>query len=197
MIDPNLIKSCQQGDETAFEELYKVHATKALRTVYLLVSNRDIAEDILQEAFFECYRDINKLRSPEAFETWFYRILVRISWRLAAKERKAIHENLDDHVEYLKEDKIAFESMENDPQTSMIREIVNHLSIPLRTTIILYYYNDMSIKEISKVMNCLQGTVKSRLHNGRKFLGKEIKNKQDSFLTECITRDFVKGESHL
>lgn len=188
MINPNLIKNCQQGDETAFEELYKVYATKALRTVYLLVSNRDIAEDILQEAFFECYRDIHKLRSPEAFETWFYRILVRISWRLAAKERKVIHENLDDHVEYLKEDNILFEYIENNPQISMIREMVNHLSIPLRTTVILYYYNDMSIKEIAKVMNCLQGTVKSRLYNGRKFLGKEIKNRGS---------DLVKGELNL
>lgn len=191
MVNPNLIKSCQQGDETAFEELYKIYATKALRTVYLLVNRRDIAEDILQEAFFECYRDMKKLRSPEAFETWFYRILVRSTWRLATKERKAIHDNIDDYVEYLKKEKNDFEFMESDPQTNMIREIVNHLSIPLRTTIILYYYNDMSIKEIAKVMNCLQGTVKSRLYNGRKYLSKEIKNRKDSCSTECIATDFV------
>lgn len=176
----NLIKRCQQRDEDSFEQLYKIYAAKAFRTAYLLVNKRDIAEDILQEAFFECYRDISRLHKPESFETWFYRILVRISWRMAAKERKASHENLDEYAEFLKDDQ-TIGSVENDTKTGEIREIINRLKGPLRTTIVLYYYNDMSIKEIGKVMNCLQGTVKSRLHYGRKIIAKEINNRQLDF----------------
>ena len=190
MIEIDLIKRCQQGDEDSFEQLYKIYATKAFRTAYLFVNKRDIAEDILQETFLECYRDINRLHKPESFETWFYRILVRISWRLAAKERKALHENLDDCAEFLKDDQNIFESIETDTKTGMIREIINCLKDPIRTTIILYYYNDISIKGIAKIMNCLQGTVKSRLFNGRKIISKEIENRQPDFSIDYLT---VKG----
>jgi DNA-directed RNA polymerase specialized sigma24 family protein len=64
MIETDLIKHCQQRDEDSFEQLYKTYATKAFRTACLLVSRRDLAEDILQDPFFECYRDINRLHKP-------------------------------------------------------------------------------------------------------------------------------------
>lgn len=68
LVDTEIIKRCQQGEEAAFDALYKACATKALRTAYLLVGNRNIAEDIIQEAFLECYRDIKKLRNPQFFQ---------------------------------------------------------------------------------------------------------------------------------
>jgi RNA polymerase sigma-70 factor (ECF subfamily) len=55
-----------------------------------------------------------------------------------------------------------------------IQEAVNKLSDPLRTVIVLFYYNDMHIKDIAKVLECFEGTVKSRLHCARKVLRKEL-----------------------
>ncbi|WP_104373395.1 RNA polymerase sigma factor [Desulfocucumis palustris] len=178
MVDIDLIKRCQQGEKGAFDALYQACATKALRTAYLLVGNKSIAEDIIQEAFFECYRDIKKLRTPEAFQVWFNRILVRISWRMASRERKTIHESLDDSaLERLPDQQDVLEAVEASQNSRVIRQAINNLSVPLRTTMILYYYNDMSVKEISQVMNCFQGTVKTRLLNGRKKLARELKKR--------------------
>ncbi len=56
----------------------------------------------------------------------------------------------------------------------LIRQKIQTLKLPLKTVLILYYYNDMSVKEISKVLDCFEGTVKSRLFKARKILKKEL-----------------------
>ncbi|AGL00551.1 RNA polymerase sigma factor, sigma-70 family [Desulfoscipio gibsoniae DSM 7213] len=199
MVDTGLIKRCQQGEGEAFDELYQTYATKALRTAYLLVGNKNIAEDIMQEAFFECYRDIKKLRTPELFQVWFNRLLVRISWRMASRERKVIYESLNaNDMERLPDRQDVLEVVEANQESQVIRQAINKLSIPLRTTMILYYYNDMSVKEISQIMNCFQGTVKSRLLNGRKKLARELKSKPGNLsirmMPGCLKKESVTHE---
>ncbi|MCX7922840.1 MAG: sigma-70 family RNA polymerase sigma factor [Clostridia bacterium] len=177
MVDIDLIKRCQREESDAFDLLYEAYSTKALRTACLLVGNRNIAEDIIQEAFIECFKDIKKLRNPETFEVWFHRLLVRVCWRMSSKERKSVCENLDDSLTETipcKED--VFKQVEHNQTSHVIREAINKLSSPVKTTVILYYYNNLSIKEIAQIMKCFQGTVKSRLHNGRKLLAKELRN---------------------
>jgi len=176
MVDTGLIVRCQQREPEAFDVLFKTYATKALRTTYLLVNRRDLAEDIIQEAFLQCYHDILQLRSPELFEVWFHRILVRICWRMASRERKFPQQSLGETIVDFENDQNPMEAVEKTQEAHIIWQAINQLSIPMRTTMILYYYNDMSVKEISQVMQCFQGTVKSRLHNGRKILAKELKN---------------------
>jgi RNA polymerase sigma factor (sigma-70 family) len=68
------------------------------------------------------------------------------------------------------------QSIENLEACKMVRQAVKRLSLPLKTVIILYYFDDMSIQEISTVLNCFQGTVKSRLHNARKHLAKDLRS---------------------
>ena len=56
----------------------------------------------------------------------------------------------------------------------IVHEAIENLSPPLKSVVILYYFNGMTIKQISLVLGCFQGTVKSRLHNAKKFLKKEL-----------------------
>jgi RNA polymerase sigma-70 factor (ECF subfamily) len=166
-----LVNLCRQDNIQAFNSLYNKYSEKALRTVYLIVRNKNIAEDIVQEAFYQCYRDIKKLRKPEMFEAWFKKLLIRICWRLATKERNSICESLDENIAKNTAVTDPFESYE---MNAAVRNAINKLDIPMRTTVILFYYNDMSIKDIAEALNCWQGTVKSRLHNARKYIEKEL-----------------------
>lgn len=160
-----LIMRCQQGDREGFAELYRQYSQKALGTAYLISGHRGIAEDILQEAFYQCFRKIKDLRSPEAFDIWFYRLLVRIGWTMAAKQQNHVSwDELQEQVPL---------AVPDDTEL-LLWEAINKLSTPLKTVTILYYYNDLSVKEIAKVLGCFQGTVKSRLHNARKVLQKEL-----------------------
>jgi len=176
MVDSDLIKRCQQGEEEAYDELYKTVGKKALWTTYLLAGNMNIAEDIIQEVFFECFRSINKLQKPELFPVWFNRILTRTCWRIVYKEKKKAAKSLDDEVLVeLKIEDDDFERIEINQTNLKIREAINRLSPSMRATVILHYYNEMTIKEIAQVMNCFEGTVKSRLYYAKKVLGKELK----------------------
>lgn len=171
-----LVDLCRQGDLDAFNMLYNNYSKKALRITYLIVGNKNIAEDIVQEAFYECYRSIKKLRNPELFDAWFNKLLIRMCWRMSTKERDSVCDSLDETYD---ENIVSYTSVidpfENFDINVAVRTAINKLDIPLRTTIILFYYNDMSIKEISKILNCMQGTVKSRLYNARKYIEKELR----------------------
>lgn len=176
MIDTLLIKKCQEGDENAFEALYNMLNKKSIWTAYLILGNLNYAEDAVQDTFYECFRGINALKNPETFQAWFNKILVRKSWYLLKRNKKVISESLEDQSDKLFSDEDGFNSLEAKDEKSVIRKSVNSLNTEMRTTVILYYYNELSVKEIAKVMGCMQGTVKSRLYYAKKKLEKELKD---------------------
>jgi DNA-directed RNA polymerase specialized sigma24 family protein len=86
----DLIRRCQQGDVHGFSGLYVLYGKKALTTAALISGSRGIAEDIVQEAFIQCFNRIKELHDPDRFDPWFYRILVRTGWNMAKKHVQAI-----------------------------------------------------------------------------------------------------------
>lgn len=166
MENTDLIKGCQLGDANSFSELYQLYKKKALATAYLIANQKGIAEDIVQESFIECFQRIKTLRNPEAFEAWFYKILVRTGWRMVKKYNHFLPMS-DKNMEGLSAS-VDFKSELDTSETNMIvHEALAQLSLPLKTVVILYYFNDMTIEKIAKVLGCFPGTVKSRLYNAR------------------------------
>jgi RNA polymerase sigma-70 factor (ECF subfamily) len=164
----------------AFNALFQKYNNQAIRTVYLISGRNDITEDVVQEAFIKCYKEIKNLKNPQTFQAWFYRLLTRIVWRYCSKEKNHLYaESIDDNNKDTIADNLVLSDIaEKDEIKNFINEAIDKLSIPLKTTIILYYYNELTIKEISKVLGCFQGTVKSRLYNARKLLEKELSSKK-------------------
>jgi RNA polymerase sigma-70 factor (ECF subfamily) len=175
MIAPELIKRCQEGDEEAFAALYRAVYKKTVWTAYLACGSMDRSEDIVQEAFYECFRDIPKLRDPNLFQAWFNRILIRKCQKQLRK--KFTVESLDDENAPEPSDDVSVADIAETNQTSrIVREAVLRLRAPLKTTVILYYFQGLNISEIAKTMSCFQGTVKSRLHYAKQKLGRELAN---------------------
>ncbi len=166
------IKKVQRGDMTAFEELYYTYEKKALRMAYLLTSSENMAKDIVQETFIECFLSIGQLKQTEYFRTWFYQILRRTAWRHIKKESRFICAEEDEKLEDI--EKIWADPYEQSDLSSFLISQIKRMDYKKQTTIILYYYNELSIKEIAKVMGCLEGTVKSRLNSARKQLKKYL-----------------------
>ena len=171
-----LIDHCQLGDLDSFEELYRLYKQKALGTAYLIGGSKHLAEDIIQEAFVICYYKIKELKNPDVFNIWFYRIVVRVGWRMAAKHKTHVsYENMNYDQNSSSNDS-SFESDYEDKSNVrlLVREAIKKLTPPLKTVVILYYFNELTIKEIAKILDCFQGTVKSRLYKARKLLKKEL-----------------------
>lgn len=193
--DSNLVIQCQSGDVDAFGLLVEKYSDKAIRTAYLITGRQDIAEDIAQEAFIQCYYSIKQLKNVEFFKTWFYKILMRTSWKMVNKANGQMKmESIDKAGNYQLSDSFNLqENLEIRQAHEAIRQGVDKLSKPLNEVIVLYYYNGFTIKEIAQVLDCREGTVKSRLFNARKVLAKGLKQKgwdvlnheEDSLGKEC------------
>jgi RNA polymerase sigma-70 factor (ECF subfamily) len=164
-----LLKQCQLGDVESFSELYNLYSRQVLGTAYLIAGNSGLAEDIVHEAFLHCFNSIKSLKSIETFDVWFYKIVTRTGWRIVMKNKGSIKmDELDNEISLA--DPQAAAEFDTCESRLMIHEALSELSMPLRTVVVLHYFNDLSIKDISKVLGCFEGTVKSRLHNAKKQL---------------------------
>lgn len=183
MDSQEIIKRCQRGEKDAFKELLSTIEKDALATAYLISGTRGIAEDILQETYIKCFKDIDKLKNPEAFKVWFFKILVRTGWEMTKKHSYLMPMDMSNHDELLLNNlpPLQEDALDTYETKYIVQKAVNNLSINLKTVVILYYFNDMSIEEIAKVVGCLKATVKSRLFYARSLLKKEL---SDEFYLE-------------
>lgn len=81
MSDEELVKRLQKGDRAAFDALYTRYRNDALRTASLITGSRADGEDVVQEAFVQCYRQIGQLRDPARFKSWLWTLMTRAAWK--------------------------------------------------------------------------------------------------------------------
>lgn len=176
------IEKCQLGDTEAFKELFTYIEPKAFGTAYLISGKRGLSEDIVQETFVNCMEQIKSLKCPAAFNVWFYRILTRVGWRMVKQYSKIPPKEAQNTCRNDFE-----EQVQKSMTYSKLRTSVNELSANLKTVIVLYYFNEMSIKEIAKITHTLEATVKTRLFYARTILHKKLEDQ---------VTDFTKGENY-
>ncbi len=168
MEEIELIKKVKEGDMNAFGQIFERYKLQAIRTVCLITGDASISEDIVQEAFVKCYLSIKGLKNPEQFRSWFFRLLTRLAWKSQKKAKRLVPtETIEEEVD----SKTCVPSVESSylqkEEDQLLQEEIKKLDGKYQLILILYYYNELSIKEIAKVVGCLEGTVKSRLHTAR------------------------------
>lgn len=187
-----LMIKMKNGDDQAFDEVYRSYSGKLYRMALFITGNRNDSEDVLQETFVKCYLHRGELKDPERFESWIYQILVRTAWKMEKKKKNTGEVSFEEMLETdegrsssLGQRLSADDSMgplESVLQKEVSREIcdaVNRLDIRYRTVILLYYYNGLGIREISQVTGVFQGTVKSRLNKARKLLRESLDHHEE------------------
>lgn len=166
MEEEELVKKMISGDRDAFAGLMEKYQPQALRAAYLISGSHADSEDIVQETFVACYLNRKQLKNPEAFKGWFYKTLSRNAWKICGKKKR---EQPADEI-YPENTAAPGELLESfilKEEENAVCEAIKELPVKQRTVIVLYYYNQMTIKEIAKICGCLEGTVKSRLFNGK------------------------------
>ncbi len=179
-----LVERMKAGDALAFDQIYHLYAKKLYRTACLIAGNKEDSEDILQETFVTCYVKRSTIENPEYFESWITRILVRTAWRILKKKKPVI--SVDELLEQETTAGIAaavftdrkslnpLEQVVSDEYRNVLYETVCGLDVKLRTVLILYYYEERSIKEIADITGSFEGTVKSRLFTAREKLKRKL-----------------------
>lgn len=184
-MDSHLVKLILKGDQRAFAELVELYKDKIFHLTYRMLSNRHEAEDMVQETFLRVYRNLDKYDPNQKFSTWIYRISTNLCIdRL--RRRKATY-SLDAEINEQEggDGYVMFPSNEPTPEGEMllletqtqIREAINSLPIKYKSIMVLRYLKDMSLQEISDVLNLPVTTIKTRVHRGREFLRKKLEHK--------------------
>ena len=174
-----LVTQATNGNNEAFEKLYRFTVKNAYRTANLILSNPSDAEDVVQNAYIKAAEKLPELKKPESFDNWLKSIVEnecknyirkekRINAPIISLKRKA-EEEFKEPAE-----PIPHEITEREELRSSVTDILNSLSHETRACIVLFHYEDKSINEISDILNIPVGTVKSRLHNGRKKIEKQF-----------------------
>ena len=174
MEDSKLIAEILDGSEEAFEILFDKYYSEGLRVAYLIVGNKCDSEYVVQDTFINCHTKLKSLKNPDRFRYWFFRILTRNAYKYCGKRKREqpLEQVYDNQM--AADDKSAFQILAEQETANEIRAAIEKLNPKQKTAVVLYYYRDFSVAEIAEIMHCTQGTVKSRLFNARKNLGKEL-----------------------
>jgi len=164
----NLVLLAKEGNRAAFRSLVELHMRKAYDIAYGVVSNHADAEDIVQESFVRVYKAIGSFRGDSQFGTWLYRIVMNGALnRATAVKSRARFEVPIVHDSVLHQTHARTMPVEDDLQYH-IERAVHELPTLQRAVVILRHINGLSTKQVSGILKCSEGTVKTHLHRGLK-----------------------------
>ena len=167
-----LVKKSQLGDKSTFEELVKRHQDLVFSLSFKLTGNRELANDVAQEAFIRAWKAIEKFRGDSTFGTWIYRITVNTAWTLRKKAKKHYSLNIEDTQEpvVIDEKKDPELVAINSDLSVVLRKALNQIPLEQRIIVELKNIEGRSHKEIADYLDISVTAAKVRLHRAHQKL---------------------------
>ena len=178
-----LVRRAKRGDYKAFDLLVLKYQSRIAGLALTFVKDRHLAEDIAQESFIKAFKSLESFREESAFYTWLYRIAANTSKNyLTSKKRKKEYSE----SEILSSEEASVDIFDipggDSPEEilaannlrEMIFESLSNLPEDIRTAISLREFEGLSYEEISEVLDCPIGTVRSRIFRGREIIQEKI-----------------------
>jgi RNA polymerase sigma-70 factor (ECF subfamily) len=176
--EQQLLLRARQGDRSAYRMLVEHHIRGAYDVAYGFVRDPDSADDIVQEAFLRAFDALGSFRGDAKFSTWLHRIVVNLSLNRVKRERsKAMRE-----VPIMNAMSLA-----SPPDTdSAAADVRGHLERALhelptlqRAVVILRHFEGLSTEQVSRILRCSEGTVKTHLFRGLRKMRSKLQFLKD------------------
>lgn len=180
--DEELMKHIRRGKERAFDELYARYGQKMHHYFYrMLAQNTEVANDFTQDLFMKIIQNVDKYDPKRKFSTWLYTIAGNMCkneyrrWSRHQSPQSITPEIAERLTETEGQDRYFSEFLDKIQFDKQLEKAVSELDFNHQQCFILRYQEDLSIKEISKIVGCPEGTVKSRLYYAVKKLSAKLK----------------------
>ena len=178
------IKQVLKGDQNAFGEIVEMYKDKVFQISYRMLGNRHEAEDIVQEAFIRAYVNIQRYNLELKFSTWLYRITTNLCIDRIRKKKPDYYldaevkgtEGLTMYSQVPSKTTLPEDDVESLELQDTIQKEIMKLPEKYRSVIVLKYIEELSLKEISEILEMPLGTVKTRIHRGREALRKRLQH---------------------
>ena len=160
----------QLGDDDAFMKLVDRYSGRLLYYIRRLLEDADRSDDVLQEVWLTVYRKINTLRDASAFSVWLYRTARNRAISLLRDESRYVFVERHDESALVDDDRerLLFDDIDK------LHRVLTTLSPEQKEAIVLRFFEEMNYQEISEVMGCSMGTVRSRIHYAKQALRRKM-----------------------
>ena len=165
----DLVERAKRGDRTAFADLAAGAIGRLFNVAELMLRDRFLAEDAVQETLVLAWRDLRGLRDPDAFDAWLHRVLVRCVYREARRERRRSAFDLS-----VDGDGAHPDSAGSLADRDVIDRGLRRLTPEQRAVLVLHHYLGMSDREAGLALGIPTGTVRSRLSRATAALRSEL-----------------------
>ena len=176
------IKQVLKGDQNAFSDIVNLYQNRLYQVCYRMLGNKHEAEDIAQEAFVRAYTNLHTFDQKRKFSTWLYRIATNLCIDRIRKKKPDYYldaevagtDCLDMYSQIAADDQLPEEQLEQMELQDRIQYEISRLPDKYRSAIVLKYMEELSLQEISEILDLPLGTVKTRIHRGREALRKQL-----------------------
>ena len=184
MTDEELVRKIIDGDHLAFKRLVDRYQHLVINTCYNLIGNRQDAEDVAQDVFFQVYKSARKFRREAKFSTWLYRIAVNRSLNFIRDNKRfrwleslsSLLEGENQRVSDVPASNsdrpdIALEKKERD---AAVQRAIDSLPAKQRAAFVLHKYEGLSYQEIAEILERSLSSVESLIHRAKSNLQREL-----------------------
>jgi len=189
--DEHIINQINEGDTKAFAILVERYKDLVFTLTIRMLKNREEAEEVSQDTFIKVYKSLAKFKDESKFSTWIYRVAYNTCLDRLKKNKRQLNEvAIDEFTEHkLKTLDDALEHLEKHEQQRAIQDCLQQLPSDDSFILTLFYFEDLSLDEISKIVSIDANTVKVRLFRSRKRLATILRKKLEPEIISSYERE--------
>ncbi len=177
------IKQVIKGDQDAFADIVEIYSNSIYQLGYRMLGNRHEAEDIAQEAFIRAYVNIKTFNQDLKFSTWLFRIATNLCIDRIRKKKPDYYldaevsgtDGLTMYSQLSSDSPLPESELESLELQEIVQKEILKLPEKYRSVIVLKYIEELSLNEISEILDMPLGTVKTRIHRGREALRQQLR----------------------
>lgn len=178
------IEQVLKGDQSAYADIVNLYQHKLYQVCYRMLNNKQESEDIAQEAFIRAYINLHTFDQKRKFSTWIYRIATNLCIDRIRKKKPDYYldaevagtDGLDMYSKIASTEQLPEQQLEQMELQERIQYEISRLPEKYRSVIVLKYIEELSLQDISEILDMPLGTVKTRIHRGREALRKQLTN---------------------
>lgn len=179
-----LVQKVLQGDANAFRTLVDHHKDMAYTLALKITGSSVVAEEIAMDSFIKAYNSLSSFRQESQFKTWLYRIVYNTAISYTRKKKQEFLALDDRMIEQHPDEMDSMHELSKEEQFEYMEKAIKALPPDDELLITLFYREELSVEEISKVTALSVSNVKVKLHRIRKRLAIEIQDVMNKELKE-------------
>lgn len=180
-----LVQKVRENDQEALAEIYKISSPAVYKTIWVLIKDEDTVYDILQDTYVKAFTRLDQLQNPDKLIPWLKMIANNLAKDWLKKSKPVFFtdiyggEELEDipfeeSIEDVRSELNPEMAMDQQEAKRLVMEILDHLPEDQRVVIGMFYYEEMSVKDIAQTLGVSENTVKSRLSYGRRKIKEQV-----------------------